>query len=187
MANEQNRKLIVAKHFREIMLAMGLDLKHDSLKDTPMRVAKMLVDEQCAALFTDPPKITSFKNEGYDQMLVEGNISFTSLCAHHFLPFSGKCSIGYIPGKKVIGLSKFIRVVQYFSAKPQIQEQLTRDIAQYLQLHAQTKNVAVVIKASHSCCGLRGAKDLGALTTTSFIGGVFEEQAVREEFLNFIR
>lgn len=177
----------IAPHFKIIMETLGLDTKSPAIKDTPRRVAKMYVNEICAGLHNAPPKITVFPNKQYDQMLIEKNITLTSLCEHHWMPIHGRCHIAYIPGKEVIGLSKLIRVAQHFAAKPQIQEGLTEEIAEFLKKTLETENVAVVIEAAHYCCIQRGVKDVNSTTITSHLGGVFKEPAVRTELFNFIK
>jgi len=173
--------------FSSIMTELKLDVSLPSIKDTPLRVAKMLVTETCSAQFTDPPKLTVFPNDGNDQMVIVRNITINSLCEHHFQPFTGVCHIGYFPDKKILGLSKFNRSAQYFGNKPQVQERLTTEIAQYLSKGLKTEDVAVVMTAKHLCCALRGVKDPNSDTVTSYMGGRFREQSVRAEFLNLIK
>jgi len=176
----------ISNLFAEIMIALNLDIKDPSLRETPKRVAKMLVLETCAAQFTNPPKLTTFPNDGNDQMVIVRDITITSLCEHHFQPFIGTCHIGYFPDKHILGLSKFNRSAQYFGAKPQVQERLTTEIAKYLTAGLKTEDVAIVMTAKHLCCSLRGVKDQNSDTVTSYIGGRFRDQAVRNEFLNLI-
>lgn len=142
----------IANHFSAIMRELKLDLTDPSLRDTPQRYAKMMVNEICSANFTKPPKLTTFPvGEAADQMVIVRNISIHSLCEHHFLPFIGVCHIAYFPDKKLLGLSKFNRSAQYFGNKPQVQERLTNEIAHYLKSGLQTEDVAVVITAKHLC------------------------------------
>jgi len=175
-------------HVAEIMDVLGLERKDESLKNTPLRVAKMYVNEVFSSLHEDAPKITTFPNShGYNQMLIEKNITIYSTCEHHLVPIFGKCHIAYIPGDRVIGLSKLIRVAQYFSAKPQIQEKLTHEIGVFLQNELNTKDVAVVMDLAHFCCSMRGARDQNSTTITSFLGGSFKETEARTEFMALIR
>ena len=178
----------IADKFKGIMIDLGLDLKDESLKDTPRRVAKMYVNELCSGL--DPmnfPKCTTFPNdENYDQMLVEKDIVINSMCEHHFVPFMGVCHIAYIPGDRILGLSKFHRVAKHFARRPQVQERLTHQIQKKLQEILETEDVAVVIEASHLCCVIRGVEDTKSTTVTSAIGGVFKKSKVRHEFFNFV-
>jgi GTP cyclohydrolase IA len=175
-------------HFREIMETLGLDLRDDSLKGTPERVAKMYVKEIFSGL--DPankPKIALFENRyRYDQMLVEKDITFYSNCEHHFVPIFGKAHLAYISNGKVIGLSKLNRIVQYYAKRPQVQERLTIQIARELQEVLQTEDVAVIIDAKHLCVSSRGVQDSNAATVTSFYGGKFLEDATKQEFLRYV-
>ena len=175
-------------HFREIMTALGLDLKNESLAGTPLRVAKMYVQEIFSGL--DPktkPKITLFENEyNYKQMLVEKDISFFSNCEHHFVPIYGKAHVGYVSSGKIIGLSKLNRIVQHFARRPQVQERLTEQIAYEMQNALNTEDVAVVIDAKHMCVSSRGIKDTDSSTVTSFYGGKFSEENIKNEFLKYL-
>jgi len=176
-------------HFKEIMETLGLDLKDDSLKGTPKRVAKMYVKEIFSGL--DPknkPQIALFENKyKYKQMLVEKDITFYSNCEHHFVPIIGKAHLGYIANGKVIGLSKLNRIVQHFAKRPQVQERLTMQIAKEIQNTLGTKDVAVLIDAKHLCVSSRGIKDINSATVSSFYGGKFENETTRQEFLKYIQ
>jgi len=176
----------VAAHFREIMLTLGLDLTDDSLRGTPKRVAKMYVEEIFSGLNpANEPKIALFENKfGYNEMLIEKNISFYSNCEHHFVPIMGKTHIAYISSGQVIGLSKLNRIVQYFAKRPQVQERLTMQIAKYLQKVLKTEHVAVYIDAKHLCVSSRGVKDDATSTITSYYGGKFQEDNTKREFLD---
>jgi GTP cyclohydrolase I len=176
----------VAAHFREIMLTLGLDLTDDSLRGTPKRVAKMYIEEIFSGLNpANEPKIALFENKfGYNEMLIEKNISFYSNCEHHFVPIMGKTHIAYISSGQVIGLSKLNRIVQYFAKRPQVQERLTMQIAKYLQKVLKTEHVAVYIDAKHLCVSSRGVKDDATSTITSYYGGKFQEDNTKREFLD---
>jgi GTP cyclohydrolase IA len=176
----------VAAHFREIMLTLGLDLTDDSLRGTPKRVAKMYIEEIFSGLNpANEPKIALFDNKfGYNEMLIEKNISFYSNCEHHFVPIMGKTHIAYISSGQVIGLSKLNRIVQYFAKRPQVQERLTMQIAKYLQKVLKTEHVAVYIDAKHLCVSSRGVKDDATSTITSYYGGKFQEDNTKREFLD---
>ncbi|MDI1354780.1 MAG: GTP cyclohydrolase I FolE [bacterium] len=178
----------IESHFREIMETLGLDLRDDSLKGTPERVAKMYVKEIFSGL--DPankPKVALFENRyQYDQMLVEKDITFYSNCEHHFVPIFGKAHLAYISNGKVIGLSKLNRIVQYFAKRPQVQERFTMQIARELQDVLKTEDVAVIIDAKHLCVSSRGVQDNNAATITSFYGGKFLEESTRQEFLRYV-
>lgn len=177
-------------HFTEIMKHLNLDLSDDSLKDTPKRVAKMFVNEVFSGL--DPknfPKITVIENSmQYDQMVCVQDIEVMSMCEHHFLPIDGFVTVAYIPKKKVIGLSKINRVVEYFAKRPQVQERMTKQIADCLQFILETDNVAVHINAKHYCVITRGIQDTHSTTTTSDLRGDFKNAAeTRTEFLKQCR
>ncbi|MGZ3769518.1 MAG: GTP cyclohydrolase I FolE [Bdellovibrio sp.] len=180
----------ITKKFTEIMEVLGLDLNDDSLKETPHRVAKMYVNEVFSGL--DPkkfPKMTVIENKmHYDQMIVVQNISCLSFCEHHFLPIDGFATVAYIPNNKVIGLSKINRIVQYFGRRPQVQERLTKQIADCLQYILETEHIAVHINAKHYCVVMRGIEDTGSTTSTSDLRGHFKMlQETREEFLQHCR
>ena len=179
---------LIEKHFREIMLILGLDLDDDSLRGTPHRVAKMYVKEIFRGLNpAHKPKISLFENKyQYKQMLVEKNISFYSNCEHHFVPIIGKAHVAYISSGKVIGLSKLNRIVRYFAARPQVQERMTVQIANELKKVLQTDDVAVVIDAKHLCVSSRGIKDETSSTVTSDFSGKFQDAQTRNEFLKYL-
>ena len=190
-AFEQDDELkieLIQKHFREIMLILGLDLDDDSLCGTPHRVAKMYVKEVFSGLNpANKPSAKLFENKyNYDQMLVEKDITFYSHCEHHFVPIHGKVHVAYFSNDKVIGLSKINRFVQYYAKRPQVQERLTIQIANELKEVLQTEDVAVVIDASHMCVSSRGVNDTNSRTGTSYFAGRFNENDVRNEFLNYI-
>ena len=170
------------------METLGLDLTDDSLKGTPKRVAKMYVEEIFSGL--DPankPKIALFENRyQYKQMLVEKDISFYSNCEHHFVPLFGRAHVAYISSGKIIGLSKLNRIVNYYARRPQVQERLTVQIGQEIMHLLQTEDVAIVVDARHLCVSSRGIKDITSSTVTSFYNGQFLQDAVRNEFLQYI-
>ena len=178
----------IAWHFEEIMDTLGLDLNDDSLHGTPMRVAKMYVNEIFQGL--DPknkPEITLFENKfNYKQMLVERNIKVHSYCEHHFVPITGKAHVAYISNGQVIGLSKINRIVDYFARRPQVQERLTEQIAEELKKVLGTEDVAVLIDADHMCVIMRGVKDHGSSTTTSSFHGKFQDKEFKNEFLTYV-
>lgn len=187
--NEEKIKRITKK-FTEIMETLGLDLEDDSLKETPRRVAKMYVNEVFSGLDQKKfPKMTVIENKMYyDQMIVVQNISCLSFCEHHFLPIDGFATVAYIPNKKVIGLSKINRIVQYFARRPQVQERLTKQIADCLQYILETEHIAVHINAKHYCVVMRGIEDTGSTTSTADLRGHFKTlQETREEFLQHCR
>jgi len=175
-------------HIREIMTkGLGLDLRDDSLMETPNRVAKMFINEIFWGLEVDAfPKATTVDNKmSYDEMVCERNIMVQSFCEHHLLPINGGATVAYIPNKKVLGLSKINRIVEYFSRRPQIQERLTQQIALTLQFILHTPNVAVLIDAKHDCVRMRGVGDPCSDTVTNFLGGSFKtDSALRLEFMS---
>ncbi len=176
-------------HFKAIMETLGLDLSDDSLKGTPRRVAKMYVKEIFSGLNpANKPAYTLFENKyQYNEMLLERDITFHSNCEHHFVPIIGKAHVAYIPGNKVVGLSKINRIVQYFAKRPQVQERLTMQIANELKEVLGTEDVAVLLEADHACVITRGVGDTNSSTVTSKYYGKFEEVAFRKEFLQMIR
>lgn len=176
----------IEAHFREIMVTLGLDLTDDSLRGTPKRVAKMYIEEIFSGLNPkNEPKVALFENKfGYNEMLIEKNISFYSNCEHHFVPIMGKTHIAYVSSGKVIGLSKLNRIVQYYAKRPQVQERLTIQIAKHLQKVLETDHVAVYIDAKHLCVSSRGVKDDATSTITSYYGGKFQEENTKREFFN---
>jgi len=178
----------IEPHFRAIMETLGMDLNDDSLRGTPLRVAKMYVKELFQGLNpANMPNMTLFENKfQYNEMLVEKNINFYTNCEHHFVPFFGKAHVAYISSGKVIGLSKLNRLVEYFSKRPQVQERLTMQIGKALQTVLQTQDVAVMMDAKHLCVSSRGVKDDSSNTITSFFGGKFQEENTKLEFLKYI-
>ena len=178
----------IEPHFRAIMEILGMDLRDDSLRGTPLRVAKMYVKELFQGLNpANMPNMTLFENKfQYNEMLVEKNINFYTNCEHHFVPFFGKAHVAYISSGKVIGLSKLNRLVEYFSKRPQVQERLTMQIGKALQTVLQTQDVAVMLDAKHLCVSSRGVKDDSSNTITSFFGGKFQEEKRKMEFLKYV-
>ena len=187
-ATDEEKIAAIAPHFKAIMEILGMDLRDDSLRGTPLRVAKMYVKELFQGLNpANMPSMTLFENKfQYNEMLVEKNINFYTNCEHHFVPFFGKAHVAYISSGKVIGLSKLNRLVEYFSKRPQVQERLTMQIGKALQTVLQTQDVAVMMDAKHLCVSSRGVKDDSSNTITSFFGGKFQEEKRKMEFLKYI-
>lgn len=179
------------KHCHHLtMRSLGLDLNDDSLRDTPKRIAKMYCNEIFTGLdYANFPKATTVENKmQYNEMVCVSGITVQSMCEHHFLPFVGTASVAYIPDKLVLGLSKFNRVVEFFSRRPQIQERLTEQISAALRFILQTEDVAVVINADHYCVKLRGIRDGCSNTVTSRLAGKFRTvPELRAEFLALSR
>ena len=186
--DDETKIALIEKNFREIMLTLGLDLTDDSLKGTPLRVAKMYVQEVFSGLNPDAkPKATLFENPyQYRNMLVERNITVNSYCEHHFVPITGTAHVAYISGGSVIGLSKINRIVQYFAKRPQVQERLTEQIAAELKQVLRTPDVAVIIDARHMCVSGRGIQDAASSTVTAHYGGCFEQEAQKSELLSYL-
>jgi len=186
--SDAEKKEQIAELFEQIMHVMGLDLSDDSLRGTPMRVAKMYIDEIFSGLNpANKPKVALFDNKyEYGQMLLEKNITFYSNCEHHFVPIIGQAHVAYISSGKVIGLSKLNRIVQYYAKRPQVQERLTNQIGTELQSILETEDVAVIIDAKHLCVSSRGIKDDTSATVTSFYGGQFERTEKLAELHRYI-
>ena len=179
----------IKKDVARILETLGMDLKDDSLKGTPSRVAKMFVQEIFGGLHPDKkPKASIFKNKyKYGEMLVEKNITLFSTCEHHLLPIVGKAHIAYISNGTVMGLSKMNRIVDYYAKRPQVQERLTIQIVEELQRIMSTEDVACVIDAKHLCVNSRGIRDIDSSTVTSEFGGKFKDPQIRREFLDYIK
>ncbi|MBW1298633.1 GTP cyclohydrolase I FolE [Aquimarina litoralis] len=180
---------LIREDVKHIMETLGLDLNDDSLKGTPQRVAKMFVNEIFAGLHPQrKPEASTFDNNyKYGEMLVEKNITVYSTCEHHLLPIIGRAHVAYISNGTVVGLSKMNRIVDYYAKRPQVQERLTMQIVQDLQVVLNTKDVACVIDAKHLCVNSRGIRDIESSTVTSEFGGKFKEESVRREFLDYIK
>lgn len=163
---------------REILIAVGEDPDRAGLVETPKRVANMY-EEIFAGLNEDPKQhIKLFDEKSNDEMVIVRDIPFASMCEHHLLPFIGKAHIAYIPSdNKIIGLSKLARIVDNFAKKPQVQERLTHDIADFLNENLNPKGVAVIMEAEHMCMSMRGAKAAGSRTQTSALRGCMKTDA----------
>lgn len=172
---------------RTILIAVGEDPDRPGLKETPRRVAHMY-REMFVGLKLDPSRhLKVVFPESYDEMVVVRDITFTSMCEHHLLPFSGVAHVAYLPNGKVTGLSKLARVVEEIARRPQVQERMTQEIADMIQEHLNTSGVAVVISAEHSCMSIRGVRKPGSTTITSALRGVFKtDQSTRAEFMSLI-
>lgn len=182
---DEKRERIQAS-FAEIMNVLGLDLRDDSLADTPRRIAKMYVTEIFGGLdYANFPKLTVIENKmQVDEMIKVKSIGLSSTCEHHFVTIDGSASVAYIPGEKVIGLSKINRMVRFFAQRPQVQERLTEQVLVALQTLLETEDVAVNIQATHYCVKARGVMDSNSQTTTTALGGSFKKNpATRKEFL----
>ena len=170
---------------RDLLVALGRDVGEDGLRETPRRVAAAFGE----LLSHDAVSLTTFANEaGYDELVVVTAIPFASLCMHHLLPFHGVAHVAYLPGERIIGLSKLARVVELFARDLQLQERLTMQVADCLERHLRPKGVGVVLEAEHMCMSLRGVQKAGARTTTSTLRGLLRDDArTRSEFLALVK
>jgi GTP cyclohydrolase IA len=166
----------------DLLAALGQDLGDEHTRDTPRRVAAAFAE----MLTPRPFNLTTFPNvEGYDELVLARDIPFHSLCQHHLLPFHGIAHVGYLPGERILGLSKLARVVELFSRRLQVQERLTQQVADWLQDELQPKGVGVVLSAEHLCMSLRGVKADGSTTVTSALHGlVRSDPRSRAEFFS---
>ena len=186
----QEKISIIEDKMKDILNTLGLDISDDSLAETPIRVAKMYVNELYWGLqYENFPKCTTIENKmGYDEMVLEKDIKIMSDCEHHLRTIDGKAHVAYIPRNKVLGLSKLNRICDYFARRPQVQERLTEQICATLQYILETEDVAVVIDASHYCVKQRGIQDVNSHTVTSKLGGAFKENIMlRQEFMLNLR
>jgi len=186
--DDETKIELIEDHFRSIMDILGLDLSDDSLSGTPHRVAKMYVQEIFKGLNpANEPEVRMFENKyQYGEMLVEKDITFYSNCEHHFVPIWGRVHVAYVSGGKVVGLSKLNRIVQHYARRPQVQERMTRQIAQALRDALGTEDVAVVVDAFHMCVASRGIQDVNSKTITSEYSGQFQSPEVKQEFLRYL-
>ena len=170
---------------RALLQALGIPLTSESVRDTPRRIAQMYAELLTPAPFAP----TTFPNDGgYDELVVVTGIPFHSLCEHHLLPFTGVAHVAYLPGDRIIGLSKLARVVESFARSLQVQERLTTQVAGWLDEHLRPKGVGVVLEAEHLCMSLRGVQKPGSRTVTSaLLGHLRDDPRTRQEFLSLTR
>jgi GTP cyclohydrolase I len=163
-----------------LLTALGRDVTDENLIDTPRRVVEGLLE----MITPREVALTTFPNsEQYTDLVLVKDIPFTSLCEHHLLPFRGVAHVGYLPGERIVGLSKLARVVELFARDLQVQERLTMQVARWLQAHLQPRGVGVVLEAEHLCMSIRGVRSVGAMTTTSsFLGELSESASLRARF-----
>jgi GTP cyclohydrolase I len=179
---ETYRDLLAAEQAARVMLeSLGVDLNSESSADTPARMVRAF-DEMLTPRDFEP---TTFPNDNsYNQLVIQRHIPFQSLCEHHFLPFTGYACLGYLPGERLLGLSKLARVVEHFSRRPQLQERLTQQIADWLHEHLRPGGVGVILVAEHQCISLRGVSAAGSTTLTSAMrGSLLVNAHLRDEFL----
>lgn len=177
----------IERAVREILAAVGEDPDREGLLETPARVARMYA-EMFSGLHQDPKvHLQKAFTEKYDEIVLVRDISFTSMCEHHLLPFTGKAHIGYLPDGRVLGLSKLGRIVEVVSHRPQVQERMTEQLADLLEEDLGAKGVAVVVEASHSCMTIRGIRKPGSLCVTSAMKGIFRSNvSSRAEVMSLI-
>lgn len=174
---------VAARAAEEFLGALGVDVDRPGTRRSPMRMARAYA----AMLTARPFDATTFDNdEGYDEMVLVRSIPVQSLCEHHFLPFTGVAHVAYLPDDRIIGLSKIARVVELFSRRPQVQERLTQQVADWLDTELGPRGVGVVVEAEHSCMSLRGVQVDGAVTRTSALRGSLRDPATRAEFLSLV-
>lgn len=179
----------VKEAFQGVLDALVIDTKNDhNTQETAKRVAKMFVNEIFRGRYYPPPCVTAFPNaKQYDQIYMSGPITINSTCAHHFQAIAGKAYVGIFPGKKVIGLSKFNRMVDWVASRPQIQEEMTEQIADMIEKETEAKGVAVVIKAEHFCMTARGVKEHESEMLTSVLRGMFlRNTSMKTEFFSLL-
>jgi len=187
--SDKEKISIIEKNVKEILFTLGMDMNDDSLKGTPLRVAKAYVNEIFGGLNPENlPMGSTFNNKyQYSEMLVEKNITVFSTCEHHLLPIYGKAHVAYFSNNNVIGLSKMNRIVDYFARRPQVQERLTIQVVKALQKILKTDDVACVIDAKHMCVNSRGIRHIDCSTVTGEFGGKFKDKLIKREFLDYIR
>ncbi len=168
-----------------LLEALGADLEDESLQDTPRRVARAYGE----LLTPEPFTATTFPNDGgYDELVVVRDIAFNSLCEHHLLPFKGVAHVAYLPGDRIVGISKLARVVEHFSRDLQVQERLTQQVVGWITETLRPRGAGVVMEAEHLCMTLRGVQKPGAVTVTSALSGTLRsDPRTRQEFLDLVR
>ena len=178
----------LSERVREVLLELGLDLDDPNLDTTHERVAKMYLEMFQGLEQGAKPKVTTFPNdENYRAMVMEKDIPFYSMCSHHLVPFYGHAHMAYVPGDKILGLSKFARILEFYAKRPQLQERLTEQVVSFLETELRPRGAMVVIEARHLCVEMRGVKKSGARTVTSALRGLFHERPIREEFLDLLK
>ena len=194
MTEEQKQQMIVeaAVHYGHYMDALNIDWRNDpNSADTPLRVAKSFVNDLAAGCYNLGPNITAFDNvDKYDGIIFQGNITVHSFCSHHHLPFIGNAHVAYLPSEdgKIIGLSKLNRIIEFYSRRPQVQENLTMQIHKHIERVCEnTSGVGVMVEANHLCACVRGVKHNATMKTTKLSDAFKNVSRVREEFYNFIR
>lgn len=194
LSKEEKEEMILeaSKHYARFMTALGIDYENDpNSRDTPLRVAKSFVNDLIKGRYQEELKITSFENiEKYDGLVFQGNIDMKSMCSHHHLAFAGVVHVAYIPHTKgkIIGLSKLNRIVEYYSRRPQVQENLTQQISAHIsKVCEKNLGVAVLVEAQHTCCSHRGVKHESTMKTSKLTGVFLDNNNLaRQEFYDFV-
>jgi len=179
----------VQEHLEAVFKALVIDTSSDhNTKETAKRVSKMFCQEIFSGRYDPPPRVTAFPNvSNYDQIYVTGPITVRSTCAHHMMPIAGQCYVGIFPGENVIGLSKFNRLVDWIASRPQIQEEMTQQIADIIEEFTEAKGVAIVVQAEHFCMTHRGVKEHESDMSTSIMRGAFrDDPSLKQEFFNIL-
>lgn len=179
----------VAEKFQGVLESLVIDTENDhNTRDTARRVAKMFIKETFSGRYRPVPKVTAFPNMGYKSLYTTGPISIRSTCAHHFQNIVGKCWVGIVPQEEVIGLSKFNRIVNHIAERPQIQEEMTTQIADALKQYAKTEHIAVVVKAEHHCMTMRGVREHeNDMVTAIMLGAFNQDSALKQEFYDILK
>jgi GTP cyclohydrolase I len=184
---DRARQTAIEDTVRNILGILEVDRDSETYRDTPTRVATMALELLSGMDKENEPKLTLFKNTGYRDILILKKIPFYSICAHHLLPMFGDVSIAYIPGTRIVGLSKLPRIVKYFASRLQVQEDFTRELADFLHRKLKAMGVLVVVKARHLCLEMRGARTGNVETVSSAVRGLFETSVpTREEALRLL-
>lgn len=171
--------------FRLVLEGLGANPDHPDLRDTPRRTAEAWSEELCSGMSQTPVALDlmPLPEGGPSGLVVLERIPVKSLCAHHLLPFTGEAVVGYLPGDAICGLSRLSKVVNHFARRPQLQEYLTQQVAEYLERELQPRGVGVIVRATHFCMELRGVNHPGILTTTTLLGGLRDDETLRAEFM----
>lgn len=191
MIDKTEDKLVeLSKHVDKVLEGLGIydnyskDLTDEHLRETPLRIVKAW--KEYTESFDDELRVKTFDNPGYDELIICKDIPFHSLCLHHFFPFEGICHVAYLPDKKIVGLSKIPRIIKHFSKRPQFQEKLVNDIADYLMQVLEPKGVMVIMRGSHTCMVCRGVESNGGMTTSALRGQFKEDDMLRSEGLTLL-
>jgi len=178
----------LAEKVRAVLVELGLNLDDPNLDRTHERVARMYLEMFRGLEQGSKPRVTTFPNdENYQTMVMEKDIPFYSMCSHHLVPFYGHAHIAYVPRDKILGLSKFARILEFYAKRPQLQERLTEQVVSFLEEELRPRGAMVVIEARHLCVEMRGVEKSGASTVTSALRGIFHERPIREEFLDLLK